>query len=96
MNGLDPFMDRVRHAFVIGDAADDFAAWLERCKVPVTRCGTLDRAVAEAHRMAQNERGLPGGADVVLLSPACASFDQFRSFEHRGQVFSDLVEKLTD
>ena len=54
----------------------------------VARQQHLDRAVARARKLAR--RG-----DVVLLSPACASFDQFRNFEHRGEAFRALVESLT-
>ena len=56
--------------------------------LPVHPCETLDRAVAQARALAR--RG-----DVVLLSPACASFDQFRNFEHRGDTFRALVEALS-
>jgi UDP-N-acetylmuramoylalanine--D-glutamate ligase len=56
--------------------------------LPVHACETLDRAVARARALAR-----PG--DVVLLSPACASFDQFRNFEHRGDTFRALVEALS-
>jgi UDP-N-acetylmuramoylalanine--D-glutamate ligase len=56
--------------------------------LPVYPCETLDRAVARARALAR-----PG--DVVLLSPACASYDQFRNFEHRGETFRALVEALT-
>ncbi len=96
LSGLEPLMDRVRHAFVIGEAAEDFSAWLKNNGVPVRSCGTLERAVADAHLLAQGDRGQPGGAEVVLLSPACASFDQFRSFEHRGDVFADIVLRLEE
>ena len=56
--------------------------------LPVYPCETLDRAVARAHALAR-----PG--EVVLLSPACASYDQFRNFEHRGDTFRALVETLS-
>ena len=52
-----------------------------------TACGTLERAVAHAHALASS-------GDQVLLSPACASFDQFKSYDHRGVVFRGLVEAL--
>jgi UDP-N-acetylmuramoylalanine--D-glutamate ligase len=87
---LEPFLDRVRHAFLIGEATDRFAGALDG-KVPVSRCGTLDSAVGAARDMAERD-GLPGA--VVLLSPACASFDQFRNFEARGDAFRFLVGAL--
>jgi UDP-N-acetylmuramoylalanine--D-glutamate ligase len=90
LTGLEELMPRVRHAFLIGEAANAFGSWLAG-RVAYSHCGTLDRAVAAAHAMAQAET-LPGA--VVLLSPACASWDQFKSFEHRGQLFTELVEKL--
>ncbi len=87
---LEPHFQRIRHAFLIGEAAAAFALTLEG-KVAHSQCGTLERAVSAAQAMASEER-LPGA--VVLLSPACASWDQFRSFEHRGDVFRDLVHAL--
>lgn len=83
---LAPHFRRIRHAYLIGEAAEAFAATLEG-KVPYTMCGTLEAAVAKASRRAE-----PGS--VVLLSPACASWDQFKSFEHRGDAFRRLVEAL--
>jgi UDP-N-acetylmuramoylalanine--D-glutamate ligase len=96
LEGLEPLMDRIAHAFVIGEAADEFCRWLKNHGVAHTRSETLPRAVADSHYQAQGNRGLPGGDGVVLLSPACASFDQFKSFEHRGQVFADLVNALDE
>jgi UDP-N-acetylmuramoylalanine--D-glutamate ligase len=84
--GLDPFYLRVRHAYLIGECADDFAKQL-RGKLPFTQCGTLDKAVAAAQRDAK-----PGA--VVLLSPACASWDQYPNFEARGDHFRKLVGSL--
>lgn len=74
-------------AYLIGEAADQIAAALDAAGVPHARCGTLSAAVAAAAAIAT-------APDVVLLSPACASFDQFTSFEHRGEEFRHLVEKL--
>jgi len=91
--GLDavaPWLDRVRHAFLIGEAAEDFADNLEG-RVPLTRSGTLDAAVAAARACAETEQA---ASPVVLLSPACASFDQFRDFEDRGDAFRALVEAM--
>ncbi|HLB79955.1 MAG TPA: UDP-N-acetylmuramoyl-L-alanine--D-glutamate ligase [Dongiaceae bacterium] len=90
LTGLEAFYPRVAHAFIIGEAAEAFAGALAG-RVPCTRVGTLDAAVAAAHRLAQAERRQ--GA-VVLLSPACASFDQFADFEDRGNAFRRLVEAL--
>ncbi len=88
LRGVEPHLGRVRKAFLIGEAEEAFAAALDG-HVPVRRCGTLDRAVAAARAEAEAE-ALPGA--VVLLSPACASFDQFANFEQRGDVFRSLVE----
>lgn len=88
LDGIEPWLDRVRHAFLIGEAADEFSHTLKD-RVPVTVSGTLDHAVASASDMA---RGMSGA--VVLLSPACASFDQYPSFEARGDSFRTLVEGL--
>ncbi len=87
---LRPFFGRVARAYLIGAATEEFAATLDGA-VPLVRCGTLDRAVAEAAAAAARD-----GADrpVVLLSPACASFDQFPNFEVRGDRFRDLVRAL--
>lgn len=94
LSGLETFMDRIRHAFLIGEAAEDFGTWLENHGVSHNFSGTLDRALNEAHKAAQDTRGQPGGAGVVLLSPACASYDQFKSFEHRGEDFIARVQNL--
>ena len=85
---LAEYFPHVTHAFLIGEAEAEFANTLEG-KVAYTRCGTLDVAVQKAAAMS---KGKPDA--VVLLSPACASFDQFNSFEHRGDVFCELVEGL--
>jgi UDP-N-acetylmuramoylalanine--D-glutamate ligase len=85
---LAPFFPRIRRAFLIGEAAPAFAATLEG-RVAHEHCGTLDAAVAAAHAAA---RGAKGAA--VLLSPACASFDQFADFEARGERFRALVLAL--
>ena len=90
ITSLDALFPRVRRAFLIGEASDAFAATLEG-KVAYERCGTLDVAVERARRAAL--AGHRPGA-VVLLSPACASWDQFKSFEHRGDVFRSLVAAL--
>ncbi len=87
---LAPLFGRVEKAYLIGDAAEAFAATL-RGKVPFERCGTLDVAVARAAEdaLASNVR-----EPVVLLSPACASYDQYPNFEVRGDHFRALVTAL--
>ena len=90
LEGLEPLLGRIRHAFLIGAASESFATWLEG-KVQYTRCGTLDVAVRKAGEMALAEHR-PGAC--VLLSPACASFDQFTDFEARGAAFAAYVEEF--
>ena len=77
---------KARRAYLIGEAAEDFARALGDA-VPWERSETLERAVRAA---ATNAR--PG--ESVVLSPACASFDQFRNFVHRGEAFQALVRDL--
>ena len=79
-------LGHVKAAYTIGKAGPDFAALLEG-RVPVERCETLDCAVSTAAAKAQ-------AGDTVLLSPACASFDQYADFEKRGDHFRALVEGL--
>ena len=83
----EPYLDHVRAAYTIGEAGPMFAQLLEG-KVPVRRCEMLHEAVSCAASAAE-----PG--EVVLLSPACASFDQFRDYEARGEAFRAAVEALT-
>ena len=74
-------------AYLIGEAADPLATDLSYASVPFLIATTLERAVAEA-------AGVAEAGQIVLLSPACASYDQFRDFEHRGEEFKRLVENL--
>ncbi|MGE0736668.1 MAG: UDP-N-acetylmuramoyl-L-alanine--D-glutamate ligase [Alphaproteobacteria bacterium] len=87
---IDTYVPRIRHAFLIGAAADEIAAHL-RGKAPASVSRTLDRAVADA--FAQGKRDRIDGA-VVLLSPACASYDQFTGFPQRGETFRKLALAL--
>jgi UDP-N-acetylmuramoylalanine--D-glutamate ligase len=77
---------KARGVLLIGAATPLIAARLEGV-APLIDCGTLENAVRTAQREAA-----PG--DTVLLAPACASFDQFDSYEHRGRVFKELVIRL--
>ena len=85
--GLAPLFARIRRAYLIGEAADAFADELEGW-VETTVSGTLARAVAEAAADASRSKARE---PVVLLSPACASYDQFANFEARGKAFRDIV-----
>ena len=87
IDALKPLFPRIAKAYLIGEAAQDFAATLG--DTPHTITGTLDAAVTQA--LADAEEG-----DVVLLAPACASFDQFESFEHRGATFEASVRAIID
>jgi UDP-N-acetylmuramoylalanine--D-glutamate ligase len=82
----EPLAARAHAALLIGAAAGKIAGALEGA-VPLVDCGTLEAAVAHAYAQAH-------AGDTVLLAPACASFDQFRSYEHRGEVFKELVAQL--
>ena len=89
ITGLAEYFPRIRKAYLIGEAAQEFAATLG--SVPHEISQTLEVAVEHASRDAEAS----GLADpVVLLSPACASFDQYRNFEIRGTRFRDLVTAL--
>ena len=90
IESLRGFFPRIRKAYLIGEAAKEFAATLDGA-VPHDIAGTLDKALSAASRDAEAS-GLP--EPVVLLSPACASFDQYRNFEVRGDAFRDLVRAL--
>ena len=86
---LAPLFPRIRKAYLIGEAADGFGRTLQG--VPAEFCGTLENATAAAARDAQKSNA---STPVVLLSPACASFDQFRDYEQRGDAFRALVNEL--
>jgi UDP-N-acetylmuramoylalanine--D-glutamate ligase len=90
IESLRGFFPRIRKAYLIGEAADEFAATLSP-GVPHEIDGTLDKALAAATRDADASAV---AEPVVLLSPACASFDQYRNFEVRGDAFRDLVQAL--
>jgi UDP-N-acetylmuramoylalanine--D-glutamate ligase len=92
IESLKPLFDRVEEAFLIGEASEMFAKTLAG-EMPVHACDTLDVAVARAAQAAaDSEYAQP----VVLLSPACASYDQFANFEARGNAFRALVSALPD
>jgi UDP-N-acetylmuramoylalanine--D-glutamate ligase len=88
--GLEPYFPKIARAYLIGEAATAFAAQLG-AEVDHMQCGTLDRAIEAAAADARRSRGKE---PVVLLSPACASYDQFANFEARGQSFRESVLRL--
>jgi UDP-N-acetylmuramoylalanine--D-glutamate ligase len=87
LDACAPYLDHVRAAYTIGEAGPMFARLL-RNKISVSECEVLEQAVGAAAASAK-----PG--ETVLLSPACASFDQFKDYESRGEAFRALVEALT-
>ncbi|HZZ32492.1 MAG TPA: UDP-N-acetylmuramoyl-L-alanine--D-glutamate ligase [Phenylobacterium sp.] len=90
IEALEDLFPRVAKAYLIGEAAADFAHVLTG-KAQAVECGTLEVAVAQAFADAS-----AGGNDaVVLLSPACASFDQYADFEERGEAFRSAVQRLS-
>ncbi len=81
---LIPLFQKINHAFLIGESAKEFAVILEKNEVPYTIAETLENAVTII-------RELNPQNGVVLLSPSCASFDQWKNFEERGNTFKRLV-----
>ncbi|MDJ0512410.1 MAG: UDP-N-acetylmuramoyl-L-alanine--D-glutamate ligase [Methyloceanibacter sp.] len=90
--GLEPFFPRIARAYLIGEASNAFADQLGDA-IPHVACGTLDRAVAQAAEDASRSQA---AEPVVLLSPACASFDQYPNFVKRGDAFKQLVLQRND
>lgn len=90
IESLTPYFSTIKHAFLFGEASPVFAHTLEG-KVPFTLCETLAEAVKKASQLAFKDQ-LENA--IVLLSPACASFDQFKDFEERGDVFCKTVKKI--
>lgn len=82
ISSLAPLLENVTKAYLIGEAADQFATQLG--DTSFEKCTTLEQAVKAARQDAE-------AGDTILLAPACASFDQFDSFEHRGEMFEKLV-----
>jgi UDP-N-acetylmuramoylalanine--D-glutamate ligase len=85
---LRPYFPKITKAYLVGEAQDDFATTLG--DVAHTKCGTIDKAVEQAFADARAS----GDEEVIVLSPACASFDQFTDFEARGRHFTACVKRL--
>jgi UDP-N-acetylmuramoylalanine--D-glutamate ligase len=90
ITSLESYFPRIAKAYLIGAATEEFAATLQG-KVDFERCGTLDVALGAA---ARDSAQSAGKEPVVLLSPACASYDQYKNFEVRGDHFRKLVSQL--
>jgi len=88
ISGLHSYFPRVRQAFLIGEAAPKFAQTLDG-HVPHHQVADLEAAIRAAYNSARAQ-----GGGTILLSPACASFDQFENFEQRGEAFADLANML--
>ncbi len=90
LEGLEIFKNKIVKSYVIGEAMEEFSAWLIYHGFAFEKCHTLDIATQKAHEEAQAFEQTA----TVLLSPACASWDQFGSFEKRGEAFVDQVTNL--
>ena len=91
ITGLEQYFPKIKFAFLIGEAGEQFAKTLDG-KVPYLQCGDLDTAFKMAYQKAKNHS--LDCENNILLSPACASFDQWKNFEERGDFFIKLVEDL--
>ena len=87
---MRPYFSKIARAYLIGSAAQDFSKTLDG-DVAIVQSGTLQKAVAQAAQDAANDKR---DNAVVLLSPACASFDQYKNFEIRGDAFVAAVAAL--
>ncbi len=94
IESLEQYFPKIKYAFLIGEASDEFAKTLEN-KVEYFKCGDLKTAFEMAHKKAQ-QKTAEGDLEEknILLSPTCASFDQWKNFEQRGDFFCELVALL--
>jgi len=83
----EPIRKHAKAVVLIGKDARLIESAITSSRVEIVRAASMQEAVARAHLL-----GAPG--DAVLLSPACASFDMFRNYHHRGQVFAECVREL--
>jgi UDP-N-acetylmuramoylalanine--D-glutamate ligase len=95
ITALTPFFPSIKKAFLIGEAAVPFSHVLQDAYVPFEIVHTLERATRAAF-LAAKEHATPAAPQVVLFSPACASFDQFRDFEERGTFFKQCVQQIQE
>lgn len=92
ISSLAPYFNKVEKAYLIGDATEEFAAVLEKNSVQFEKCGDLktafEKSFSDAKKVRLSEKN-------ILLSPACASFDQWKNFEQRGDYFCKLFDELS-
>jgi UDP-N-acetylmuramoylalanine--D-glutamate ligase len=89
LNGLEVYYPKIKHAYLIGQASDDFACIL-KSHVDYTKCNMLKNAIEQAFQDAKQS----SEPAVILLSPACKSYDQYTGFEQRGNDFIDQVHRV--
>ncbi len=90
LNGLEIFKEKIIKAYVIGEATEGFSRWLEHFGIEFEAADNISEATEKAYAQASQA----GNEKTILLSPACASWDQFSSFEDRGNQFTDKVLHL--
>lgn len=90
---LAPYFSKISHSYLIGRAKNDFAKVLQD-QTPHTCLETLSEAVDAAYKKACKDLEGKGRRGLILLSPACASFDQFKDYEERGDIFKKIVQNL--
>jgi UDP-N-acetylmuramoylalanine--D-glutamate ligase len=88
---LTPFFHKIHKAYLIGDASEEFAKTLKESSVAFEKCGDLKNAFKKAFFDAKN---ISLSEKNILLSPACASFDQWKNFEERGDFFCKTFDEL--
>lgn len=91
INSLKPFFNKISKAYLIGSASDEFAEILKTEKVDFEKCGDLENAFNQAIKDTKKSSLTK---KVILLSPACASLDQWKNFEQRGDYFCKLVDEF--
>jgi len=90
-NNCERFVKNIKQAFLIGEAAEEIAEMLAKNNIEYSISKTLDEALIMSKNIAEKDNLEDS---VILFSPACASFDQFKNFEHRGDVFTDMVNNI--